>query len=46
MYSEPGDIVRFPNDKDLGTNPAATETEKKHNGQTSAEKVPQLCGRI
>ena len=35
-----------PNDKDVGSNPAATGTEKTHIGQTPAQKVPQLCGRI
>ena len=33
------------NDKDVGLNPA-TDRKKKHNGQTPAQKVPQLCGRI
>ena len=35
-----------PNDKDVGSNPAATRNGKTHIGQTPAQKVPQLCGRI
>ena len=34
------------NDQDVGSNPATDRNEKMHNGQTPAQKVPQLCGRI
>ena len=32
--------------QDVGSNPAAARNEKTHIGQTPAQKVPQLCGRI
>ena len=34
------------NDKDVGSNPAATRNKKKDLGQTPAQKVPQKSGRI
>ena len=39
-------MCSLPNEKYMGSNPAATRNEKTHIGQTPAQKVPQLCGRI
>ena len=33
-------------DQDVGSNPATARNEKTHIGQTPAQEVPQLCGRI
>ena len=43
-----GAAVRRPHGmhQDMGSNPAAARQEKTHIGQTPAQKVPQLCGRI
>ena len=43
-----GTAVRRPHGKhqDVGSNPAAAINKKTDIGQTPAQKVPQLCGRI
>ena len=43
-----GAAVRRPHGmhQDVGSNPAAARNEKTHIGQTPAQKVPRLCGRI
>ena len=43
-----GAAVRRPHGmhQDVGSNPAAARNEKTHIGQTPAQKVPQLWGRI
>ena len=48
MGGQSGAAVRRPHGmhQDMGSNPAAARNEKTHIGQTPAQKVPQLCGRI
>ena len=48
MGIQSGAAVRRPHGmhQDVGSNPAAARNEKTHIGQTPAQKVPQLCGRI